>query len=62
MNDELKLPFMGDRNPRGHILAPNEVAVIGTGLYLIDMLSRGVPREPENIPCCCEDYGLLSIN
>lgn len=61
-NDELKIPFMGDRNPPDHILASNEDAVIRTGLYLIDMLSRGVPWEPENIPRCCKDYGLLSIN
>lgn len=56
------LRSLGDRMPTGNLLLPNEASGYGTGLYLIELLAKGIPWASPNNSGCFQDSKLLSTN
>ena len=49
-----------DRAPSGHFLSPTEASSTGNGLYLIELLAKGIPWEPPpNNPGCCQSLKVV---
>ena len=59
----MKLPnSRSDRATANHLLSPNEASSTGIGLYILDLLSKGVSWECPNNTGHCKDSRLFSRN
>jgi hypothetical protein len=50
------------RAPTAHLLSPNEASSIRNGLYLIELLAKGVPWEPPSKLGYSQGYRLFSTS
>lgn len=60
----MKLPIMGEREraPTEYHLSPNNVYIMGIGVHLLELFSKGTPQKFPSNPGCCQESMLFSTN